>query len=51
LGWFEADPIELEEVRSKYKATDGYKFSKIIFNQETCEFTHVKIQDLDAMDD
>ncbi len=37
--------VKLEEIQSKFKATDGYKFSKLIINLKTGELTHIKLDD------
>jgi len=37
--------VKFEEIQSKFKATDGYKFSKLIINPKTGELTHVKLDD------
>jgi hypothetical protein len=42
-------PVEFEEVQSKYKTTDGYKYSKLIFNPKTGEVTHTKLGEVFEM--
>ena len=41
------ESVKFKEIQSKFKATDGYKFSKLVINPKTCELTHTKLSDFE----